>query len=73
MKKLIVALAALLGAAVSSHAVTDAVQVSSPDGRLTVQVGLESGNPYYTVTFDDVSIPSRTDVHSRSVRQRDDL
>lgn len=56
MKKLIVALAALLGAAVSSHAVTDAVQVSSPDGRLTVQVGLESGNPYYTVTFDDVSI-----------------
>lgn len=51
MKKIFSIIAAL-GMAASAFAANESV-VSGPDGKLSVKVGIESGKPYYTVTYGD--------------------
>lgn len=54
MKK-IISIVLTFCAAFSLHASDEAV-VKSPDGKLAVTVGVESGKPYYTASYDGVTV-----------------
>ena len=52
MKKILMTLAAVVGCMMTSSALAEDVKVTSPDGRLVVNVSCEGGRLYYDATLD---------------------